>query len=96
MRDDQVERVRGLLAAVPPGRVITYGDLAAAAGLSSPRLAGRILSEDAADLPWHRVVNATGRAAPHKVAEQLRRLRAENVPMHDDRVDLAGARWHWD
>lgn len=95
MNDEQVERVRGLLAAVPPGRVTTYGDLAAAAGLSSPRIVGRILSEDGADLAWHRVVNAAGRAAPHKVTEQLRRLRAEDVPIRDERVDLPAVRWHW-
>ncbi len=95
MDDEQVERVRTLLAAVPPGRVTTYGDLAVAAGLGSPRLAGRILAEDSADLAWHRVVNASGRAAPHKAAEQLRRLRAEDVPIRDDRVDLAAARWSW-
>jgi len=95
MDDEQVERVRTLLAAVPPGRVTTYGDLAAAAGLGSPRMAGRILAEDSADLAWHRVVNASGRAAPHKTTEQLRRLRAEDVPIRDDRVDLAAARWSW-
>lgn len=94
--DEQVERVRELLAAVPPGRVTTYGDLAAAAGLSSPRTVGRILAEDSADLAWHRVVNAAGRAAPHKVAEQLRRLRAEEVPIRDDHVVLAAARWRWE
>ena len=95
MDDEQVERVRTLLAAVPPGRVTTYGELAAAAGLGSPRMAGRILAEDSADLAWHRVVNASGRTAPHKTTEQLRRLRAEDVPIRDDRVDLAAARWSW-
>ncbi len=96
MNDEQVERVRELLAAVPAGRVTTYGDLAAAAGLPSPRMAGRILAEDSADLPWHRVVNAAGRAAPHKTAEQLRLLRDEGVPLRDDRVELAKVRWHWE
>lgn len=88
--------MRKLLAAVPPGRVTTYGDLAAAAGLSSPRIVGRILAEDSADLAWHRVVNAAGRAAPHKVSEQLRRLRAEDVPIRDDHVVLSDARWRWE
>jgi len=94
VNDEQAERVRELLAAVPAGRVTTYGDLAAAAGLPSPRMAGRILAEDSADLPWHRVVNATGRPAPHKTSEQLRRLREEGVPIRGERVDLATVRWH--
>lgn len=80
---------------MPPGRVTTYGDLAAAAGLGSPRIVGRILAEDSADLAWHRVVHADGTPAPHKGAEQLRRLGGEGVPIHNDRVDLAAARWHW-
>ena len=88
--------MRKLLAAVPPGRVTTYGDLAAAAGVSSPRIVGRFLAEDSADLAWHRVVNAAGRAAPHKVSEQLRRLRAEDVPIRDDHVVLSDARWRWE
>lgn len=56
----QIERVRELVASVPPGRVVTYGDLAAAAGLSTPRTVGWIMRTDAADLPWHRVVGAGG------------------------------------
>lgn len=96
MNDEQVEQVRELLVAVPPGRATTYGDLAAAAELPSPRMVGRILAEDAADLPWHRVVHADGRGAQHKVTEQLRRLRAEGVPIRNDRVDLAAVRWSWE
>ena len=37
--DEQVETVRGLVASIPAGRVSTYGDIADAAGLSSPRRA---------------------------------------------------------
>ncbi|WP_127783673.1 MGMT family protein [Rhodococcus sp. X156] len=95
MNEEQVERVRELLQQVPPGRVTTYGDLADAAGLSSPRLAGRILAEDSADLAWHRVVNAAGRPAPHKSEEQLQRLRAEGAPIRDGRVVLSAARWRF-
>ena len=34
--DEQVESVRALVASIPAGRVSTYGDIADAAGLSSP------------------------------------------------------------
>ena len=57
--DAQVERVRALVAAIPPGRVATYGDIAAAAALSSPRIVGWIMRTDSSDLPWHRVITAT-------------------------------------
>ena len=38
--EEQVEAVRALVAAIPAGRVSTSGDIAAEAGLSSPRIVG--------------------------------------------------------
>ncbi|CRK51503.1 6-O-methylguanine-DNA methyltransferase [Rhodococcus sp. RD6.2] len=90
--EEQVERVRELVAAIPAGRVSTYGDLAAAAGLSSPRTIGWIMRTDSSDLPWHRVVPASGRPAPHLARRQLERLAAEGVPIHDGRIDLTRVR----
>lgn len=86
--DEQVEAVRAIIAAVPAGRVTTYGDVAAAAGLSSPRIVGTILRSDGHDLPWHRVLRASGVPAPHIATEQLARLRAEGVLADDGRVAL--------
>ncbi|UGT64047.1 MGMT family protein [Nocardia asteroides] len=90
--DEQIERVRALVAAVPAGRVTTYGDLAAAAGLSSPRTVGWIMRTDSGDLPWHRVLGASGRPAAHLAERQLRLLAAEGVPIVDGRVRLRAAR----
>ncbi|MFJ1457605.1 MGMT family protein [Nocardia wallacei] len=90
--DAEIERVRELVAAIPPGRVATYGDIAAAAGLSTPRTVGWIMRTDAADLPWHRVLRANGTPAPHLAHRQLRQLAAEGCPIRGDRVDLAAAR----
>jgi methylated-DNA-protein-cysteine methyltransferase-like protein len=90
MEADDFERVRGVIAAIPAGSVLAYGEVAARAGLPGrARLVGRILAEDGHDLPWHRVLRADGSPAPHLAAEQLARLRAEGVlaeggqvPMH--------------
>jgi alkylated DNA nucleotide flippase Atl1 len=90
--DAQVERVRELVASIPAGRVATYGDIADAAGLSSPRIVGWIMRTDSSDLPWHRVITASGRPAAHLVTRQLELLRAEGVLADDGRVDLAHAR----
>ena len=86
--DEQVETVRALVASIPPGRVATYGDIACAAGLSSPRIVGWIMRTDSADLPWHRVIRATGRPAAHLASDQLELLRAEGVLAADGRVPL--------
>jgi methylated-DNA-protein-cysteine methyltransferase-like protein len=77
--DGQVEAVRALVASIPSGRVATYGDIATAAGLSSPRIVGWIMRTDSSDLPWHRVLTASGRPAAHLAARQLELLRAEGV-----------------
>jgi alkylated DNA nucleotide flippase Atl1 len=88
--DAQVEQVRELVASIPPGRVATYGDIAAAAKLSSPRIVGWVMRTDSSDLPWHRVITASGRPAPHLSTRQLELLRAEGVLASDGRVQLRG------
>ena len=90
--DEQVERVRGLVASIPSGCVATYGDIASAAELSSPRIVGWIMRTDSSDLPWHRVITASGRPAVHLATRQLELLRAEGVLASDGRVDLTAAR----
>lgn len=74
-------RVIALIARIPPGKVMTYGQVAAVAG--NPRGArqvSRILhscSEKYA-LPWHRVINARFQVSlPGE--EQIARLQAEGV-----------------
>ncbi|KMS65870.1 MGMT family protein [Prauserella rugosa] len=87
------ERIRDVVASIPRGTVATYGDVAAVAGASTPRLVGRVLSEDGADLPWHRVLRASGVPAPHLVHRQLELLRAEGVLADGQRIDLGTYRW---
>jgi methylated-DNA-protein-cysteine methyltransferase-like protein len=87
-----------ILAAVrriPRGRVATYGDVAAAAGLPGrARLVGRVLRETTGVVPWHRVVGAGGRLAvgayaPHAALTQRMRLEREGVRFtRGGRVDL--------
>ncbi len=90
--EEQIERVRDLVASIPLGRVATYGDIASAAGLSSARTVGWIMRTDSADLPWHRVLGASGRPAAHLARRQLAKLELEGVPIRDGRVDLSVAR----
>jgi methylated-DNA-protein-cysteine methyltransferase related protein len=94
--DEQVEAVRALVASIPPGSVSTYGDIASAARLSSPRIVGWIMRTDSSDLPWHRVITASGRPAKHLTTQQLELLRAEGVLARDGRVDLGEVRHIFD
>jgi len=93
--DEQVERVRALVAAIPPGRVATYGDIATIAGLSSARIVGWIMRTDSSDLPWHRVITASGRPASHLTTRQLELLRAEGVLAVGGRVALRELRYEF-
>ncbi|UVE18623.1 MGMT family protein [Pseudomonas sp. LS44] len=88
------------LQQVPAGKVVSYGELAAMAGLGrAARWVGRTLSQlpDDTRLPWHRVVAAGGRlslpAGSAAGAEQRARLRAEGVTIHTQRVDMRRHGW---
>lgn len=92
--DEQThERVREIVGQIPAGRVASYGDIAKLAAAPSPRVVGRIMAEDAADLPWHRVLRTDGTPAPHIAREQLARLRAEGVLAEGERVSMRRYRW---
>lgn len=72
-------RVLAILARIPPGRVLTYGDLARLAGRpGAARAAGNIMrTASIPGLPYHRVVAAGGRvggygSAPHLKADLLK------------------------
>lgn len=84
--------VYAAVAAIEPGQVLSYGEVARRAGRPGhARQVARALacSEDAG-LPWHRVLRADGRigfpagSAAH--AEQVARLRAEAVVVEQGRV----------
>ena len=83
------EAATTVLRALGPGDVVTYGEVAAEAGFpGAARAVGRLLSRGDGDLPWWRVVNASGRLVPGHEAEHARRLRAEGVEvdLHRGRV----------
>ncbi|WP_178111944.1 MULTISPECIES: MGMT family protein [unclassified Pseudomonas] len=88
------------LAQVPPGKVVTYGQLAEMAGLGrAARWVGRTLSQlpDDTSLPWHRVLGAGGRislpAGSASGDEQRARLRMEGISILNNRVDIRCHGW---
>jgi methylated-DNA-protein-cysteine methyltransferase related protein len=55
------ERVCGVVALIPRGRVMTYGQIAALCGsANASRIVGGIAHFGPPDLPWQRVVNKKG------------------------------------
>ncbi|WP_243789816.1 MGMT family protein [Saccharopolyspora gloriosae] len=93
MDEETLERVRAVVAAIPPGSVLAYGDVAELAGLRSARLVGRILAEDGADISWHRVLRSDGTIAEHLRQRQLELLRGEGVLADGARINMRRYRW---
>jgi methylated-DNA-protein-cysteine methyltransferase-like protein len=95
-------RFHDVIRRIPPGRVATYGQVAAAAGLPGRALhvgyALAALPEDS-DVPWHRVINARGEISPRAgdgTAEKIQRLLLESEGVsfdHCGRIDLERFRW---
>ena len=80
------ERVTAVVAALGPGDVVTYGEVAREAGSpGAARAVGNVMARSDG-LPWWRVVQASGRLAPGKEADQARRLRSEGVVVKNHRV----------
>lgn len=90
------DRVYALVAAIPPGKVMTYGQISRLLdNACSARYVGYAMSSAPADrrLPCHRVLNRLGEMAPGNAfggqEEQRRVLEAEGVPFTArGRVDL--------
>jgi methylated-DNA-protein-cysteine methyltransferase related protein len=93
-------RIYAAVRRIPKGRVATYGQIAALAGL--PRQARQVGYALAAlrglNVPWHRVINARGEISPRSNPgpEQLQRVLLEREGVRFDahgRVALAQHRW---
>jgi methylated-DNA-protein-cysteine methyltransferase-like protein len=92
------ERVEMLVAQIPQGRVMTYGQLAALCGNArAARIVGGIAHFGDPDLPWQRVVNKQGGLAAgypggrrgHKAA-----LEAEGYEVSEEyQVDVNKLLW---
>ncbi len=101
-RDSTYSRIYTVVRQIPPGKVSTYGDIAALAGLpGQARLVGYALHAlpPSTSVPWHRVINArgrisTGRGVPGGDVVQRQRLEAEGVAFGaNGRVSLERFRW---
>jgi methylated-DNA-protein-cysteine methyltransferase-like protein len=86
-------RILACVESIPPGHVMTYGDVAEFAGANTPRLVGHVLSSDGGSVPWHRVLKSDGTFAAHLADDQRQLLAAEGVFLDRGRVPLGKYRW---
>ena len=95
------EKIYGVVKKIPRGRVATYGQIAALAGLpGQPRQVGYALNtlRGPYSIPWHRVINAKGEISQRSRpgCEKLQRTLLEGEGLEfDGRGRIALARFCW-
>ncbi len=100
MRESFYQKVYALVSQVPEGRVVTYGQVAAALGdRRQARTVGWAMRVCPAHVPWHRVVNANGRLSTRSLTGGFHPQRAlledEGIVFDDDNcIDLDRFGWH--
>ncbi|WP_328378587.1 MGMT family protein [Streptomyces sp. NBC_00440] len=102
---EYAERVLDVAELIPPGRVMTYGDIAEWLGEGGPRQVGRVMALYGGGAPWWRVVRSDGALLPGHELRALEHYRAESTPLRDasraareadghlPRLDMRRARW---
>ena len=90
------DAVHALAALVPPGRVLSYGDVAELLGTGGPRQVGAAMAAAPTDLPWWRILRADGTLPEDLAARAAARWDAEGTPRRGARIDVAAARWQPD
>ena len=96
------ERIYEMVRRIPPGRVTTYGRIAALVGGCTARMVGYAMAAlkrvTAPDVPWQRVINAKGKVSVHGdgIGNAIQRhiLEQEGVVFDTDgRVDFERFGW---
>ncbi|HEY2286568.1 MAG TPA: MGMT family protein [Streptosporangiaceae bacterium] len=96
---DFAARVLDVVEAIPPGQVMSYGDIAEYLGEGGPRQVGRVMALWGGGVPWWRVVHADGSLLAGHERAALDRYQDEGTPLRtgpDGRpagVRMRQARW---
>ena len=102
-----VSGVLEIVKTIPPGRVMTYGDIAGemgdhadlteATGSYGARLVGQVMARFGSGVAWWRVIRATGQPPKFHEAQAWTHYREEGTPLtgtrESYRVDLKRARY---
>lgn len=99
-------RVWEVVRRIPPGRVSTYGQIAALVGpppgvearaylAFGARWVGAAMAACPDDVPWQRVINSQGRISPRPGAETQRALLEAEGVLFDERGRVDRKRFGW-
>ena len=95
---DFASRVLDVVDSIPPGTVMSYGDVAEFLGQGGPRQVGRVMALWGGGVAWWRVVHADGSLLAGHEREALAAYRSEDTPLRypaaggQPRIDMTQAR----
>lgn len=105
MRAEYVDAVLQVVDLIPPGSVLSYGDIAELLGVGGARQVGSAMSASGSTTTWWRVLRASGHVPEGHTAAALTNFRSEGTPLlgapealRDGgsgpwRVDMRSCRW---
>lgn len=90
-----VPLVLELVRRIPAAKVMTYGDIAEFLELGTARQVGAVMAGYGSQVPWWRVVNASGQLPENLRGEAAANYLSEGTPydLERERVRLARCRW---
>ena len=107
LRDASVyERIYAITGQIPPGRLASYGQIAAIEGHCTPRMVGYAMAAVGnRQVPWQRVINSRGTVSERRhgggTGRQRRLLESEGVVfdrrgrVNFERFGWTGPDWEW-
>ena len=90
---DFAEAVLDLVELIPPGQVLSYGDIAELLGRGGARAVGTVLARYGSAVPWWRVLRASGLPPLCHERRALEHYADEGTPVRGGRVVVSQARW---
>lgn len=95
------QRIYLMTQQIPPGKVATYGQIAALVGNCTARMVGYAMASlpSGSDVPWQRVINSQGKISPRGdlgggADVQQQRLEEEGVRFSPEgKVNWSEVRW---
>lgn len=94
--DSFAENVLAIVEDIPPGRVMTYGSIAAVLGSRAARVVGQVMARYGGDVPWWRVIRASGEPPLCHEGQALQHYLDENTPLRRTGVNAADAGYRID
>jgi len=91
-RGNRRDEVFEIVCRIPKGRVMTYGQIAAVLGSRlSPRAVGWMLHQCPDEVPWQRVVNASGQCSTDRLPDFPKGLQRSILEVEGVRFSKSGS-----